>query len=229
MALILNLETSTKSCSVALGQATNILAFREESSEQYIHSEKLHVFIEEVLKEAKVGFNDLEAIAVGMGPGSYTGLRIGVSAAKGLCYALSIPLISENGLSTLVQEFLDKEKIGKNDLILPMLDARRMEVYCARYHSDGQRQKPIEALVVESHSFLDEQAGKIHLIGDGAEKCKTVLTDQRFIFHDLKYPSAKFLNGTAQDLFDKREFRDTAYFEPFYLKDFVAGKPKKLL
>ncbi len=229
MALILNLETSTKSCSVALGRGDQILAFREESSDQYIHSEKLHVFIEETLKEAKVTFKNLKAIAVGMGPGSYTGLRIGISAAKGFCYALEIPLISVDGLQVLVDDFIAKTKVKRGEVVIPMLDARRMEVYCAVHDYKGERKQDIEAKVIEANSFIKLKAPKIHLIGDGAEKCKGVLTDERFVFHDLKYPSAMALNQIAQQHYANRRFRDVAYFEPFYLKDFVAGKPKRLL
>ncbi len=229
MALILNLETSTKSCSVALGRGDEILAFREESSDQYIHSEKLHVFIEEVLKEAKVAYDDLRAIAVGMGPGSYTGLRIGVSAAKGFCFALGIPLISADGLQILTDDFIATHKVKRGEAIIPMLDARRMEVYCVVHDYKGERKKDIEAKVIDEDSFSKIKSSKIHLIGDGAEKCKEVLSDERFVFHELQYPSAKALNNIAQQHFAAKKFRDVAYFEPFYLKDFVAGKPKKLL
>lgn len=229
MALILSLETSTKSCSVALCRGSEVLAFREESSDQYIHSEKLHVFMEETLKEAHVSYNQLEAIAVGMGPGSYTGLRIGISAAKGLCYALQLPLLSVDGIQVLAHEFALKHKPDAKDIIIPMLDARRMEVYCAIHNNLGERVQDIEARVIDSEAFADVDAHHIHLLGDGAEKCKAVLTDSRFKIHDIQYPSARTLNTIAQQHLIAGNFRDVAYFEPFYLKDFVAGKPKKLL
>lgn len=229
MALILNLETSTKNCSVAVGNEEGILSFREESSEQYIHSEKLHVFIQEAMQEAGCDFADLQAVAVGKGPGSYTGLRIGISSAKGFCYGLNLPLISVDGLQTLVSEFLDEHSLEENEVLIPMLDARRMEVYCATHNHRGERQSEIEALVIDENSFSDLKVEKIHLIGDGAEKCKEVLIDPRFVLHDLKYPSAQSLNVLGQQHFIQQQFEDVAYFEPFYLKDFVAGKPKKLL
>lgn len=229
MALILNLETSTKNCSVAIGDENAILALKELSNDQYIHSEKLHIFIQEALSEAGISLKDIEAVAVGKGPGSYTGLRIGVSAAKGFCYALSIPLISEDGLQILVSDFLAENEVGENDLIIPMLDARRMEVYCSTHNVQGARLSEIEALVIDENSFSGIEAPRIHLIGDGSEKCREVLNSDRFVFHLLQYPSAKALNALAQQKLATNQIENMAYFEPFYLKDFVAGKPKKML
>ncbi|MGB0175684.1 MAG: tRNA (adenosine(37)-N6)-threonylcarbamoyltransferase complex dimerization subunit type 1 TsaB, partial [Owenweeksia sp.] len=193
MALILALETSTKNCSVALAEGDKILASREESSNQYIHSEKLHLFIQETLSSAGCSAKKLEAVAVGKGPGSYTGLRIGVSAAKGLCYALHIPLIAMDGLNILAQGFAEQNHPGETELILPMLDARRMEVYTAVFDHKAQRQSPIEAKVLEEGCFADLVSETIHLIGDGAEKAKSVLPEERFQLHDMPYPSAKIL------------------------------------
>ena len=229
MALILALETSTKNCSVALAEGDTILAFREESSDQYTHSEKLHLFIQYVLETAGRKASDLSAVAVGKGPGSYTGLRIGVSAAKGLCYALDIPLIATDGLSILTQGFKDQYHPVQDELIIPMLDARRMEVYTALFDHKAQMQSPVEAMVLDNNSFKDLGSAAIHLIGDGAEKAKDILLAECFQFHDIPYPSAKTLALYAMAKFQRKEFEDVAYFEPFYLKDFIAGKPRKLL
>ena len=229
MALILALETSTKNCSVALADGDQILAVKEESSDQYIHSEKLHLFIQEVLQWAGKKPAELSAAAVGMGPGSYTGLRIGVSAAKGLCYSLGIPLIAVNGLQLLAEEFIQLHHPESEELILPMLDARRMEVYTAVFDHHAQMQGKIEAVVLDDDSFADLASPQIHLIGDGANKAKVVLTSERFVLHNMPYPSSKTLALLAGHKFQNQEFENVAYFEPFYLKDFIAGKPRKLL
>ncbi len=229
MAYILSIETSTKNCSVALSQNGKLLAAKEESSVQYIHSEKLHVFIDELMQQQELSYSDLDAIAVGKGPGSYTGLRIGVSAAKGFAYTLGIPLIAQSGLETLAFAFLEQEDVLEDALILPMLDARRMEVYCALFDRKGKQQGPVEAVVVQEQSFTDVKADTIYLLGDGAAKTREVLTDARFVRVDLSYPSAKALGTLAYSKYQEKTFEDVAYFEPFYLKDFIAGKPKKLL
>lgn len=229
MALILGIETSTKSCSVALLQDDHVLASRQESSDQYIHSEKLHLFIEEVLQKAAKKPTDLSAVAVGKGPGSYTGLRIGVSAAKGLCYALSIPLLSATSHSILLQQFLEDYTIDDGDLVIPVLDARRMEVYYGVYNASAEQLDSITAMVIDENSFTELKAAKIHLVGDAVQKVTEVLPTSRFEFHHLKYPSAEALCKIASQKIAAGETEDQAYFEPFYLKDFVAGKPKKLL
>lgn len=229
MALILNIETSTKNCSVALVENGEVLSLKEETSDQYIHSEKLHVFIQDCMAEAGRQLKELSAVAVGKGPGSYTGLRIGVSAAKGLCYALRIPLISEDGLSILANDFLAQNSIDENELVMPMIDARRMEVYTTAFNNAGVALEPIEAMVIEEGASLYPTYSKIHLLGDGSSKCKEILSDSRYVFHDLEYPSAVALGSIAQVKFENNDVEDMAYFEPFYLKDFIAGKPKKLL
>lgn len=229
MELILNIETSTKNCSVALAENGKVLSVKEQTSDQYIHSEKLHLFIQECMASAGRELKELSAVAVGKGPGSYTGLRIGVSAAKGLCYALSIPLISEDGLTILAKDFLSKNEIGKNELVMPMIDARRMEVYSTGFDGQGQALDAIQAMVIEEGTRLYSNYSKIHLLGDGSAKCKEVLSDDRYVFHDLDFPSATSLAPIANAKFERKEFEDMAYFEPFYLKDFIAGKPKKLL
>ncbi len=229
MALILNIETSTKNCSVALAENGKVLSLKEETSNQYIHSEKLHLFIQECMAKAGCELKELSAVAVGKGPGSYTGLRIGVSAAKGLCYALSIPLISEDGLTILAKDLLSKNEIAENEPIMPMIDARRMEVYSTGFDAQGGTLNPIAAMVIEEGTSLYSDHPKLHLLGDGSSKCKDVLSDARYVYHNLEYPSAAALAPIAQAKFENKDFEDMAYFEPFYLKDFIAGKPKKLL
>lgn len=229
MALILNLETSTKNCSVALAENGQVLSLIEESSDQYIHSEKLHNFIEKALKQAGKTADQLEAVAVGKGPGSYTGLRIGVSAAKGFCFALDVPLISEDGLQILVSDFVKNQKVARGEFIISMLDARRMEVYCSVFDHMGKRLSDIEARIIDENSFADLEAPRIHLMGDGAAKCREILSAKRFVVHSLEFPSASALAPIAAQKFEQGQFEDVAYFEPFYLKDFVAGKPKPLL
>lgn len=223
MAYILCLETATKNCSVALADENGIvLALREYAGEGYAHAEKLHVFIGEVLEEADIEFEAVDAVAVSMGPGSYTGLRIGVSAAKGLCYALGVPMIAVNTLEVLAAAVAIDE-----GSIIPMIDARRMEVYDAIYDSSYTPIRETIAEVIDEKSFEDKQ-GPLHLCGDGAVKCKEVLTDRRFTFHDnVIYPSAKQLARLAAIKYKKSDTVDVAYFEPFYLKDFIAGKPAK--
>jgi len=229
MTLILGIETSTKSCSVSISDGVKTLASLEEHSEQYIHSEKLHLFIEEAFKKAGKKPADLSAVGVGKGPGSYTGLRIGVSAAKGLCYALQIPLISADGPAILVEQLLAESSVDSNDLVIPVLDARRMEVYYGVYNSAGEQMEPIAAKVIDENSFSEMTNGKIHLIGDAVEKVSELLPASKFVFHSHKYPSSEALCKISFQKLLKGETEDVAYFEPFYLKDFVAGKPKKLL
>lgn len=220
MALILSLETATKNCSVALSNDDTIIAVREFAGEGYAHAEKLHVFIEEVVKEAGISFEGLSAVAVSMGPGSYTGLRIGVSAAKGLCYALNIPLVAVNTLKVIAAALRIE-----SGLIVPMIDARRMEVYNAVYDKSLNEIRATTAEVITPES-LSDLVGVVHLCGDGAFKCRDLLTDERFFYHDeIIYPSAIDLAPLAYEKFRQQVTEDVAYFEPFYLKDFIAGKP----
>ncbi len=219
MGYILNIETSTKNCSVALAKNGQTILCREIAEQGYSHSEKLHVFIEEIISEAKINFNDLVAIAVSKGPGSYTGLRIGVSAAKGLCYALEIPLISIDTLSILANQITIE-----NGLIIPMIDARRMEVYCAVFDTNKNKINDVEAHVLSQDSFVNFNS-KIHFIGDSNQKAKTVLSKSNFIFHDeIVFPSAKEMSKLSYLKYLDENFEDVAYFEPFYLKDFMLHK-----
>jgi tRNA threonylcarbamoyladenosine biosynthesis protein TsaB len=227
MSLILGIETATKICSVALTENGKLLALKEEGG-AYSHSEKLTTFIQDVLKQAGKELKDLDAVAVSKGPGSYTGLRIGVSAAKGLCYALNIPLIS---VSTLQGMALGMSEMETNILYSPMIDARRMEVYTALFDEDNKELDAISAKIIDEHSFEKElKESKVLFFGDGADKCKEVLKkNPNAIFSEKGLPSAQFINQIALVKFDKQDFEDVAYFEPYYLKDFIATTPKKLL
>jgi tRNA threonylcarbamoyladenosine biosynthesis protein TsaB len=221
MAYILHIETATKNCSVAIAKDGQTLVCREIAEEGYSHAEKLHVFIEEALAEANLAYKDLAAIAVSQGPGSYTGLRIGVSAAKGLCFALGIPLIAIDTLKVLA---LKAEH--SDGLIIPMIDARRMEVYSAVFNAEHQKIRGVQAEIITSDSFAD-WPGKIYLIGDCLDKCKTVLNDARFVFlNDIIYPSAAQMGAMAYEKFQKNDTVDVAYFEPYYLKDFMITVKK---
>lgn len=223
MALILCLETATKSCSVALAKDGNLLCFKEEVSEKYSHSEQLTPFIDSLLKEQGIALSDLDAIAVSKGPGSYTGLRIGVSTAKGLCYALDKPLI---GISTLEAMASGIEKQYPDKVYCPMIDARRMEVYTAFFQA-GKQLTDVEAHIVEADSFSEMLAqSEVLFFGDGADKCQEVITDTNATFIPAIYPSAKDMIAVAEEAFEQQQFEDVAYFEPYYLKDFVAGEKK---
>jgi len=220
MAFILNLETATRNCSVALAKDGEVVALREIAGEGYLHAEKLHLFIEEVIDAAGIRLNELSAVAVSMGPGSYTGLRIGVSAAKGLCYALSLPLIAIDTLEVLARRLTVQE-----GLIIPMIDARRMEAYTAVFDGVYGNLRKTKAEIIIDTSF-SEYDGTIHLVGDGAVKCSGVLQEERFVFHnDILFPSAVQMCALSYAKHKKSDTVDVAYFEPFYLKDFIVGKP----
>ena len=222
MPYILNIETATKNCSVALAKEGKTVICKEIAEEGYSHAERLHVFIEEIIKEAGITFQDLSAIAVSQGPGSYTGLRIGVSAAKGLCYALGIPLIAVDTLQVLASQ----AKVT-NGLIIPMLDARRMEVYSAIFTPNFENKRAVQAEIITENSFeyLEET---VYFVGDSADKCKPVLIKENFIFlDDIKHPSAKEMSFISFEKYKKNDFVDVAYFEPYYLKDFMMTVSKK--
>ncbi len=222
MALILSIETATTNCSVSLSKNGETLLLKEDYDSNYSHAERLHVFIEDILKEAKVEKSELDAIAVSKGPGSYTGLRIGVSAAKGLCFALDIPLIS---ISTL--EALAHQVTTENGVIVPMLDARRMEVYSAVFSSEYKIIRAIEAQILDASSFQSYlEKSKVYFIGNGVEKTQILIKHNNAVFVDGKLPSAKEMSALAYAKHKKNDTEDVAYFEPYYLKDFVALKPK---
>jgi len=219
MAYILNIETATKNCSVAIAKDGQVVTCRELATDGYAHAEKLHVFIDEILKASGIVYADLDAVAVSKGPGSYTGLRIGVSAAKGFCMALGIPLISVDTLQILALRVNVDEGV-----IVPMIDARRMEVYSAVFDAGHGLVRKVEAEIIIAESF-SEIDGKIHVIGDCQAKIQTVLTDAKFVYHDdIVYPSANEMAALSFAKFEAQQFEDVAYFEPFYLKDFMVGK-----
>ncbi|TAE74954.1 MAG: tRNA (adenosine(37)-N6)-threonylcarbamoyltransferase complex dimerization subunit type 1 TsaB [Bacteroidetes bacterium] len=226
MSYILSFETSTQVCSVALHQAGNLVASSEIHTSQS-HSEKLTLLAQQILENAKINLEDVEAIAISKGPGSYTGLRIGVSTAKGLCFALQKPLISISTLKIMALEasnFIFDNQI----LICPMIDARRMEVYCAIFDVNLNEKLPINAAIITEKSFeniLSNQ--KIFFMGDGAEKCKTTFSfsaNAVFPRTEMKYPHAKNMGKLAFEKFNQKKFENVAYFEPFYLKEFVGKK-----
>lgn len=222
MTYILNLETATKNCSVSISQNGKTILCKEMAEAGYSHAEKLHVFIEECLKESNITFKELSAIAVSQGPGSYTGLRIGVSAAKGLCFALDIPLIAIDTLQVLASKLTISEVI-----IIPMIDARRMEVYSAIFNFKFEKIREVQAEILTENSF-EEIAESIHFVGDCAEKAKTVLTNTNFIFHEeIIYPSANEMSELSYKKFQENKLEDVAYFEPYYLKDFMVTVSKK--
>lgn len=225
---ILGIETATKMCSVAISDGENLLAIKEEGGE-YSHAEKLNGFIESCLQQAGINLQEIDVIAVSKGPGSYTGLRIGVSTAKGLCYSLNKPLISVDTLQAMALK-MQAEPI-KADLYAPMIDARRMEVYTALYNFKNEKVKNVEAKIIDENSFVEELKTKhVVFFGDGAEKCKTVLAqNSNAIFSKEILPSAQFINQVALQKLNNNEFEDVAYFEPYYLKDFIATTAKKLL
>jgi tRNA threonylcarbamoyladenosine biosynthesis protein TsaB len=221
MALILCLETSTTQCSVGLARDGQLIALKEEKSEQYMHSEWLHVFIEQVLEEAGVEVSVLDAVAVGKGPGSYTGLRIGVSAAKGLCFAQNLKLIALPTLDILARQ------IEAHGVLIPLLDARRMEVYSKVLDSDFRELRATDAEVIDEHSFKAFRGDQtVYLIGPGAEKCREVLGEEGVCYHTETLPSVRQMAAMAQEKYERDEVEDVAYFEPYYLKDFVLQKPK---
>ena len=222
MTMILNLETATTNCSVSIARNGEIISLREDNSPNYSHSEQLHIFIEEALKGASLTFKDISAVAVSKGPGSYTGLRIGVSAAKGLCFSLDLPLISVSTLESLAMQGHEKNY----DFIIPVLDARRMEVYSAIFDAQGNRLRETKAEIINKDSFLEyAQKGSVLLIGDGAEKCRELLDHPNFSFLTA-LPTAKEMGELSYKKFKANDFENVAYFEPYYLKDFMLPTKK---
>ena len=198
---------------------------KELNSGEYSHAEKLHEFINEVVETSQIKLSDLSAVAVSKGPGSYTGLRIGVSAAKGLCFALSIPLIAINTLESLACSISKKE-----GFIIPLLDARRMEVYTSVFDFSRKQLENVSAKIIDENFFLEFlDQGEVYFLGDGAEKCKNIITHKNANFIESKFPSANEMSKLGYDKYKKNDIEDVAYFEPFYLKDFIAIKPKRVL
>lgn len=225
VAIILNIETSTKNCSVCVAKDGQIIGLKELVDLKYSHAEKLHPFISEVIREASITLDQIDAVAVSKGPGSYTGLRIGVSAAKGLAFAFNIPLISVSTLQSLAMSV----KVD-DAMVIPMLDARRMEVYSAIFNSDFEQIRAIKAEIIDENSFREYLGkGTVYLLGDGVQKCKETITHPNAVFVDDKFPSAKEMARLSYQKYCDKDLEDVAYFEPFYLKDFIANKEKKKL
>lgn len=219
---ILNLETATRNCSVSVADNGKTLFCKEIASESFSHAELLHRFINEVLLATNLTLNDFSAVAISKGPGSYTGLRIGVSAAKGLCYALEIPLISVDTLAVLASQ-IEVE----NGLIIPMIDARRMEVYSATFNNNHKKITETKAIILDENTF-SELSETVYFIGDSNEKAKTVLTKSNFVFlDDNLFPSANEMSALSFEKFLNYDFEDVASFEPYYLKDFLITTPSK--
>ncbi|GMN11982.1 tRNA (adenosine(37)-N6)-threonylcarbamoyltransferase complex dimerization subunit type 1 TsaB [Croceitalea sp. MTPC9] len=223
MTKIINLETATTNCSVSISVDGKLVSVKEENTPNYSHSEQLHIFIKEALEEASFSFADIDAIAVSKGPGSYTGLRIGVSAAKGLCFSLDLPLISIPTLESMSHQI----KVEPNEVIIPVLDARRMEVYSCVFNHSHHKIRETKAEVIDENSF-EEFSGykKVHFLGSGAEKIETLLDHPNFKFHKEVIPSSKEMAKLSQKKFEVNDFEDVAYFEPYYLKDFILQTKK---
>lgn len=226
--LILQIETATSVCSCALSLNGKTIAIKE-INQVNVHIEKITLLIESLLKDAGYKFESLDAVAVSMGPGSYTGLRIGVSTAKGLCYALDIPLLAVNTLAAMAQGFIEKyPEHQEGTLICPMIDARRMEVYSAVYDTSLNLVEPVAARIIDEHSFKSlTERNALVLFGDGAEKfIDTFLNNEQIVIVKDFVNSASFLSGLAFEKAQSGTFEDVAYFEPFYLKDFVPTQAK---
>ncbi len=220
---ILNIETSTKNCSVSISKNKTTIALKELCAANFSHAEKLHQFIHEVLTQSNLTFKDLDAIAIGKGPGSYTGLRIGVSAVKGLCFALDIPLIAINTLTILANAISVKDAY-----IIPLLDARRLEVYTAVFNDKSEEITQTNNHILNEQSFINYLTDKkVYFLGDGASKTKDIITNSNAVFLKNHHPSAKEMGKLAYQKFINNDFEDVAYFEPFYLKDFHVTVSKK--
>ncbi|MDR0712159.1 MAG: tRNA (adenosine(37)-N6)-threonylcarbamoyltransferase complex dimerization subunit type 1 TsaB [Prevotellaceae bacterium] len=228
MALLLCIESSAEVCSVALARNGATLALKESGLERD-HAKLLAPFIDSVLGEAGVTPSQLDAVAVSKGPGSYTSLRIGASTAKGLCYGTGKPLIAVSSLHALTALAMAKATLLPSDMLCPMLDARRMEVYTAMFDANGAQQTEVTARVVDESSFAEAlKARRIVFFGSGAGKCRQVIQNSNALFIEVQ-ASASGMAGLAEQLFVEKRFEDVAYFEPFYLKDFVAVKSAKKL
>ncbi len=225
MGVVLNIETSTKVCSVGIAVDGDIISIKETQVANS-HAELVTLYSEQVIKESGFTLADLDAVAVSKGPGSYTGLRIGISTAKGFCYALDKPLIAIDTLKAMAAGMISQIK-GDQFFVCPMIDARRMEVYASIYDQQLQCIKKTEALIIDSGSFHDLLGHhQIYFGGDGAAKCKDALSHQKnATFLPSFHPSVKAMAALSEDKFMAKQFEDVAYFEPYYLKDFVAGIP----
>ena len=222
--IILHMDTATKVCSVSISKGHEIIALKEIKDDHYSHSEKLHVFIEDILKKSNIDITQLNAVCVSKGPGSYTGLRIGVSAAKGLCYALDIPMLAIDTLKIMAMACIEQYDF---DLYVPMIDARRMEVYMAIYDNHQHCVVPTCAEVIDTESFLQRlETQKIIFFGSGSQKCKMLINHPNAHFLNKEMVSSSHMAKLSYEKYTERDFEDTAHFEPHYLKDFVVNKKK---
>ncbi len=229
MSKILNIETSTTVCSVSISENGACKCFRENFNGNN-HSELIGVFTQEVLAEAGLEPKDLDAVALSIGPGSYTGLRIGTSFAKGLCYGTDIPLITIPTLKIIAQNAKEKYNIEEDALLCPMIDARRMEVYCCVYDSKLNEVRATEPQIIDENSFADIlKDKKVYFFGNGAAKCKSYITHENAIFLDEVYPLATSMIALSEEAYAEDNFADVAYFEPFYLKAAHVTMPKNQL
>jgi len=224
--LILLIETATSNCSVALSENGKIIAVKE-ANEQNIHASHITLFIHKLMKNTGKKYTDLKAVAVSKGPGSYTGLRIGVSTAKGLCYALDIPLLGVDTLEAMACGLLLQNEISDSELLIPMIDARRMEVYTGVFKSNLELVEPVHAKIIDEFSFDQLNKGNLILFGDGSTKFKQLFASKTNIEFKEYTNSATDLNQIAWRKFKNQDFEDTAYFEPFYLKDFFISSGTK--
>nr|WP_294874150.1 tRNA (adenosine(37)-N6)-threonylcarbamoyltransferase complex dimerization subunit type 1 TsaB [uncultured Pedobacter sp.] len=226
MATILQIETATQVCSAAIAHDGKTIALKELMANN-IHAGSLTLFIKEAMDSTGLQFEDLDAVAVSMGPGSYTGLRIGVSTAKGLCFALDKPLIAIPTLQMMAQGFM-LQNPDYDGLICAMIDARRMEVFTSIYDNDLKTVSPVSAKIIDEHSFVEDLNNNvITFIGNGAAKCADVLKQENARFSELNFNSASYMSKLAHEAYVSSRFEDVAYFEPFYLKDFILTTPRK--
>lgn len=229
MSCILHIETSTEACSVAVSE-DGMTVFNEEDLKGPSHAVQLGVFVDEALSFVDSRAMPVDAVAVSCGPGSYTGLRIGVSMAKGICYGRSVPLIALPTLQVMCVPVLLYQDLPEDGLLCPMIDARRMEVYAAVYDRALNVKRETAADIVDEHSYLEFlDKGPVYFFGNGSAKCREKITHPNARFIEEMRPLAKWMFPLAEKAFLKGDFKDVAYFEPFYLKEFVASRPKKLL
>lgn len=232
MAYLLHIDTATAVCSVALTENDKLIGLREDAQGRN-HSLMLTGFIDDLLKEHKLEPGNLDAICISAGPGSYTGLRIGVSTAKGICFACSIPLVAVGTLSAMAKGYIADKNIDREDreiLLCPMIDARRMEVYSALYTASGEVFEELAAHIIDQDSFRKiGQTHRIHFFGDGAAKCSEILTGPSMVYDPDFSLSARYLSFEGYERYKSGQFEDLAYFEPAYLKDFIAGAKRDLL
>lgn len=223
---LLLIETATTNCSIALAKPSGERVHLVEKNEaNFRHSDHLHLFIERCIEEAGITINQLSGVGVSMGPGSYTGLRIGVASAKGICYANDIPLMAVNTLDVLARQ-CQTEKLN---LLIPMLDARRMEIFTKVLSADFKEIQPTTASIVDESFVASLPQGKKYIFGSGAEKCKPFMQGEEFVFcDDIRVPSANDMVDLIAEKYKQEAFEDVAYFDPYYLKDFYTTAKKKV-